>query len=495
MSLPQRRGKVSVLVLVAVLLMAALAAASMNIYRTTGEKLNVQNATDSAALAGGLTTARALNWVTGANHLAGQLAAMIAVADAIGGPDVARRRTVSTTELEGLEISLRVAGAWNGELSSMTERLIEPVRAEAAIYDGRAELRKWGLTAHGFMFAAKAAASSILFAELAPPLYAAAYALAAKVTQEWIALDMLEAAAVAQAPLVALARGAHTALGISASRAGLQGGPSISQAVRGVASKNGISAGTFPVRPRLPIERETESRGKNRRWPAPPGSSSNPTQKLLPAVDLRPTSRTQTVGAAYPWLVYWRRPLCQSMALAATLSGVSGGIRDWSDALLLARADESLRAGRGLYVLRGSTSATRGQESWRGPLGHRLRDELFALMAVGFRPAGQATSPLVFGQLHDYVCAVAQSQVYNANSSRPTTADQQPHQGWDTLNWVDPVPAFGSDLDLGCPRISLGWNATLVPITQSRAADAGGLPPALRSRLRDYCKSLEFWTH
>jgi hypothetical protein len=492
---PRRSGKISVLVLVAILFLTVLVAAEINVYRSTCSKLAVQNPSDAAALTAALTIARAINWTTGSNHLSGQLDAFVAVGDAIGGPEVARRNTVSTAELKGLETSLRLAGAWNGELSSMTERLIEPVRAEAAIYDGRVELRKWGLVAHGFMSAGKVAAASIFFAELAPGLYAAAYAIAAKVTQECIALDLLEAAAVAQAPLVEMARGAQTALAITANRAELQTGPSVSESVHGIASKNRISAGIFPVRPRLPVWRETESRGKEGRWPRPPGSSWNPTRDLLPSADLRPTSRSQTVRAGYPWLAHWRRPLCRSMELAATLSGVSGGIREWSDALLLSRADESIRSGRGLYLLRGSTSTTKGREAWRDATGRRLRDELFAILTVGYRPAAQSTSPILFGQARGYVVAVAQSQVYNANPSRAAATGQQPHQGWDTLNWAEPVPEFGSDLDLGCPRISLGWNATLIPISETRAADAGDLPPVLRAKLREYCKSLEFWTH
>ena len=119
-------GSVSALTAVAVLLLVVLAATLLNVQHAARDKVQGQNAADSAALAAAQTRARMLNGITGANHLHGQLAALIAVQDAIGGPDVARRNRVSTVELTSLDAALRAAGAWDF-VSKLPDRLDQSV--------------------------------------------------------------------------------------------------------------------------------------------------------------------------------------------------------------------------------------------------------------------------------------------------------------------------------------------------------------------------------
>src|SRR5262249_1153386 len=144
--------------------------------------------------------------------------------------------------------------------------------------------------AHGLMFAAKIAAESVVAAAAAPALFAVAYALAGKVVQEWVALDILEQAAVAAAPLVALYRNALPLIAGYSDRMALQAPFAIRAAVSDAAGANGMAAAQYPLLPTLPVSRESESRGRGGQWPRKPGSGANPTRHLIPAADLRPTA-------------------------------------------------------------------------------------------------------------------------------------------------------------------------------------------------------------
>lgn len=70
------------LVLIGFMIMIGLVA---NVARTTREKLEVQNAADAAAYSTALWLARGMNSITAANHMIGELTAICALHEAIGG--------------------------------------------------------------------------------------------------------------------------------------------------------------------------------------------------------------------------------------------------------------------------------------------------------------------------------------------------------------------------------------------------------------------------
>jgi hypothetical protein len=490
------RGGVAVLHLVLALLLTALAAGLLNVFLGLRDKVRVQNEGDSAVLAAGLTRARSLNAVTAANHLTGQLAALIALQDGLGGPDLLQRQRVETTELTALYGTLRGLGAYNPELSWMTDKVTQDVRAGAAIYDGRVALRKWAIVAHGLMLAAKAAAQSVFGAPAAPFLFGLAYALAGKVTQEAYALDVWEGTAVAHAPVVAAYRMMLPRVAVYADRVVRADGPAEERATRLAAEAGGARAVLVPGRAGPPLLRAEPGRGSGGRWPEPPGSSDNPTREGLPDADLRRVARSQWVRASYPWSDHWRRPVRKAMDLTATLSGLSGAYREWSDALLIGLADCEIREGRGLLTLVDSAADRKGSEPWTTAAGSRRADELFGLLVVAHRPAPRPVGPRAFGPWPRPPVAVAQALVYNPNPRRAGDVDRQPITGWDTLNWDGPVPEFGADVDLGCPRIRLGWDATIVPVSLvPAAASAPGLPGDVRASLRRTPTDPTCWTH
>jgi hypothetical protein len=480
---------------VVMLLLLALAAAEINVYRSARAKVEAQNAADSAALAAALTMARANNALVGANDLHGQLAALIALQDAVGGPNLARRERVNTWLLTALDWSLRGMGAGNPELSFMTRRLTEPVKAGAALYDARVALREWGLVAHGWMFAAKAAAASVLFSGLAPAFYAMAYGLEAKLVAESYVLDVWEATAVAHAPIVEGYRALLPVVAAYAERVARSAGPEMVAAARDTAAANGWSASLVPEFPRLPVARELPERGSGRSWPGSPGTFANPTRELIPDADLRPVRTKQHVRAAYPWVDSWRRPVSTMLTVGATLSGAAGRYRGWSNALLLVRADELLRSGLGLHILRESTPDSKGSELWTMPIGSRRADALFGVVVAVTGPPPRHAAPALFGPRPPIV-AVAQAMAYNPNPKSPGGSGRQPVVGFDTLNWSGPTAEFGSDLDLDAPIMRPGWDAALVPVSRMpEIPEAAHLPAPVRDRFGKLPLDPAYWTH
>jgi hypothetical protein len=86
---------------------------------------------------------------------------------------------------------------------------------------------------------------------------------------------------------------------------------------------------------------------------------------------------------------------------------------------------------------------------------------------------------------------MAEAMFYNANGRSPGgNSNTQPNTGWDTLNWTAPVaapewsgidPLYQGGVDdlfsgsLAAPaasRVTLNWQARLVPIDAIRQADA-----------------------
>ncbi len=478
-----------------VIVLVALLAAAINVHRSSRAKVEAQNAADAAAIAAAQTETRALNGIVGDNHASGQLAALIALHDAVGGPNIARRERVDTWLLTSLEIALRTTGAFNYELSFMTNKLTEPVRAGATIYDARVALREWGLVAHGYMSLGKAAAASVFFSAYAPVLYAIAYGIAYKVVQESYALDVWEAAAVAHATVVEGYRALLPVVALHAERLVHAAGPAAVAAARDTASANGWVATIVPEHPRLPVVREFPERGSAGTYPGSPGTFANPSADLIPDADLRPVRTKQYTRAAYPWVDSWRRPVHTMLMLSATLSGAAGRYKGWSNALLLSRADESLRSGQGLYVLRESAPGWKGSEFWTTPVGSRRADMLFGLIAIASGPAPRYSSPALFGPRRPVV-ALAQAMVYNANPHSTGGFGRQPVVGFDTLNWSGPTAEFGSDLGLDPPTMRPGWNATIVPASRvPEILHAGHLPPEVRELFRKLPVDAKYWSH
>jgi hypothetical protein len=132
-----------------------------------------------------------------------------------------------------------------------------------------------------------------------------------------------------------------------------------------------------------------------------------------------------------------------------------------------------------LYVLKDLEvpRIEKSQEQWNTAAGSNRADDLFCILgfARAQEPPTVYASPFFRQANPPGVVCFSQAMVYNANPQRrPRGAGgaTQPQVGYDTLNWTNNVSEYPSHF-LGnlnpfreAPRITLNWQAKLVPITQ-----------------------------
>jgi hypothetical protein len=137
-------------------------------------------------------------------------------------------------------------------------------------------------------------------------------------------------------------------------------------------------------------------------------------------------------------------------------------------------------------------------------------------LGITHRPLEPLFSPVIYPVASDSgITTFAQAIYYNSNAQEPAPEGKklktQAKVGWDTLNW-DPnstTPEWGakasvaSDSDVkwpwdiftsnpnevGTARVSLNWQAKLMPVTQSRLIPAAAASAVVS---RDMAKNLVF---
>lgn len=82
-----RRGKLTLVTLIAILGMAVIIGFVGNAGYITTEKINTQNAADAVAFSSAQWMARGMNAVTATNHLLGEVTALVVVIEGLGGPE------------------------------------------------------------------------------------------------------------------------------------------------------------------------------------------------------------------------------------------------------------------------------------------------------------------------------------------------------------------------------------------------------------------------
>lgn len=163
--LTRRRGKITLLALVFLLLIVVLMGLLGNTGHVTSQKLELQNAADSVAFSSSLWLARGMNTVTASNHLVGEAVALSVVHEALGGPEQRlglRKSTLENSRLDASIRSLRTTSPIGRVpnpyvppfLTSIDKRLIEFVAKQtsppgsgqltefATIYDARMTLKR-----------------------------------------------------------------------------------------------------------------------------------------------------------------------------------------------------------------------------------------------------------------------------------------------------------------------------------------------------------------
>jgi hypothetical protein len=215
-----RKGMISIIAVLTVFTFSIIIAMMYNVGNVIRHKLELQNAADAMAKAGGVSVARIMNTVTAANHLTGEVMAIVIYHEAFGSPsdksedssDLDTILEITKTINEGVKTA---ADAVSAPYPAIPEELIAYEKVHAKIESNYA-IRDAKLTLkilYPQMVILPKILSHILQAcfpipIFGPPIYGigelgylAAHAIDLKFYQESVTLDALEVAAKAMQPL------------------------------------------------------------------------------------------------------------------------------------------------------------------------------------------------------------------------------------------------------------------------------------------------------
>jgi Putative Flp pilus-assembly TadE/G-like len=259
-----------------------------------------------------------------------------------------------------------------------------------------------------------------------------------------------------------------------------------------------------------------------------PKTSSNLSIQHLPKQYLNQAEErySQWTRAAYPYVDGFRAPVIGMMRdrfFGLEKSKAEAHYVKWSNRYTLVKAwqfrsgyrlskngEKSLRWQKStkemekplrMYVMQGTFRpgkrlAEKGKEPWtrRSPADKLRAEKMFTLVGYAHREYETLFSPKVYPTGNDRgITTFAQAILYNGNEQKPPTGNPgatQANVGWDTLNWAPPVAApewgsqprvaekkwpweiFSAARNVPGMRVSLNWQAKLMPVTRTRLAES-----------------------
>ncbi len=311
-----RPGKIALLALIFLLMIAVLMAVLGNTGHAVKQKMEVQNAADVASFTGSLWMARGMNGITTCNHLIGEATAIGVIHDAIGGPEMRLGLRTNTAENRQMDAVIRALaetaaigtlGSFYPPVNTLTaldrtiiqfvSRRTSPsadpdLTAFAMLYDARMTLKR-----EMILWLAVKSTSNLLF--LIPPpfglpglpiavaAHVAGTARIVLVGKEWLLLNVMELYGRAASPVVERVFASQLIPSLaefSAAIAGLdlatptrsaEGGLAIDRiesAMEEVGSQHRVTAELAPAAAerQMPVEFEPDANRKGRSggWPA-----------------------------------------------------------------------------------------------------------------------------------------------------------------------------------------------------------------------------------
>ena len=460
-------GMVSIATVVGFTFFLILAGMVANVGTTTRRKVEAQDAADAVAQSAATLRARGLNTVTAANHLVGELQALVILHHAFGGDELHENRDGKPDEAvrAALEVSYELATTvCSGETFSPGESTHDKVKelpkAGATLRDAVVRLQKvyaWTCQAYaisGLLLKLKEVPIvNIVAIPIGTAIGIAAEFYEYKILTERVILTGLEELASGLDPVkTALQQEGIRAVHLAGRAIAAEIPATSPKVVAAVGRANGArDSAIAPPLVDLPVHPEPES--------------------------VAPIGRSQLVRAAYPWVNHWRVPVERFMKDWLVLSRARHYYRRYSNEFTATQSQlQKDEKGVHLLVLDGFDPATqpKGTESWTAASGSAEAERLFAVFgATASRPPRVTSAGIYRHTKRDDFLTYAQALAYNANPQEPGSGGtEQPRIGWDTLNWGAAVPEFGDSPEqapgdpAGYPQIRLNWQAKLVPVTE-----------------------------
>ena len=484
-------GQLSILSLVVILGMILSLATVTNVAMVMKQKLETQNAADGVTQAATTHMARGMNSITAANHLIGELQALVVLHHALGGDalDRGNGRDLTPGDVsQSVNNTHQLAQSWTAgapqylrPLQLHYNALRKSIVVEAAIGDSRVELKK----VMSYAYVAQAVGGMIYQLRYTPYIGQGAAALGItimtcatidewKVYTEWMILDGVEL--LAKTPLSTIKKSMQEYF------------------IPGVYTYSRLQTGATPLRAEAAaIEVGKYHLAEGSLFPGLKKNFSLPL--LLLPVEPEPEQMTdreleksQLVRASVPWVHHWRLPILSFADRALQLARFRSYYVKYTQEMSLSMARRAKQNQHlNLLIITGlaDVQMNKNREEWTKSEGSRKADKLFCIMGFAHRSEPDTTAPSFFEDVNrDGVTCFAQGMMYNANPQRGNVAaaDRQAEVGWDTLNWLgteipewrrgeDPNPKGHTTVAYFSARarepvIQLNWQCMLVPSTR-----------------------------
>lgn len=473
-SLPTRRGFVSMPLMFVFLGMLVLFSFLLNTGKVVSRKVDAQNAADAVAYSTALQRARALNAITAANHLIGELHAVTIMHHSFGGDELdglKGKKKMGNDIRVFLRVSYELARAMGAfkPFAFTYNAVYKDPEMGGAIGDSRIRLQRvmtWAYITHSIGGFLQTIGKFIPYAGKIIEGYGISVAIVAtafevKAYQEWQVITVFEKIATGTRPVKKVIQKALPGINLYAKGMDyLVPFVRVPEALKKTAEANKVEADIYP--------------GSY----FPPATIPVVAEPKVLNGDL--IQRSQLTRASTPWVRHWRVPILKFSEAVLKLSRFKmfyvDHTNNWTLELVKrAKKDQNLH----LLIMKDTKLATddKGNEKWTKKDGSRRADELFCSLGFAIRKSPKYAMGMFRNPTPDGVFAYSQAMVYNANPQQKTARkDEQRILGWDTLNWDEsgPIPAWKKDdtretfpvADVPEPKIKLNWSVKLVPTTR-----------------------------
>lgn len=520
-----RRGMMTMVNMVVVLLLTLMLAFLLNVANTIKRKPELQHVADEAAFSATNQKTRMLNAITATNHVIGEGHGMLIAHHALGGDLLDRQRMAerhaeqpqrgqlnqANRDLDQAYQAARNLGARTPQYARVRQK--KGVFAEAALLRGKLNLKKLLAGIYWKKVAAK-------LMQKYPPTRPAGKALEIAMDQferevggEYRVLNQVQAEAKR---LLELKLSIRDDILVSAkvyTREIVDHAPTLIQDTASQVAKSvlGANATAFVVDPTLPVVIDPLARAS--RVPEIPALAEKPQAGCCACGSQRTdvtrdqiVKVTQLARAAVPFLYYHRQPIWDGLLTLTPLSRSGNSYKHNSDKYSKVLSDryQMDRHDLGLYVLKNYPAPDKGYALWAEddtPNKARVNMQFGTLVALHVPRAPIIGSPAVFRQPHRFgQIAYAQGMSYNGNreqrhphridlTCKRITPNRQTQVGYDTLNWRTPAWELIAKTDQGgapspeFPEIRVNWQAKLTPASAPQIdslKQSGALPAEMR---------------
>jgi len=420
-------GMVSLVTVIAVCMFLILAGMVANVAQVVRAKIVAQNAADGVAQSVALVRARGLNAITAANHLIGELEALVILHHAVGGDKLDRgaRSSPDSAVLAELDMAYEAAAALEeneflGPDSEVKSAVAEMPKGGATLKDSVIRLQQ----VLAWTYEAMAVGGALQKLKSVPYIGPFAYGLglaingAAKIYETKISLERKILTGLENLAGSSPVLGLKKALDQGAIQA-------LHRLSLGLASENGAASRTPDVVEAIAEANAVADAASFPRLASPPAR---------PEPDrVEPLANSQLVRSSYPWVNHWRSPILKFMKNWLILSRAHKHYHFYTDQFTEEKCREQ-KEQRGVHLLvledYDPNRVEKGGERWTFARGSDRADELFGAVGAARRPPPRLVSPGIFERANPDGVGARPSPDVQRQPPAPGLRGRDPARDW-----------------------------------------------------------------